>query len=165
MIPAGLRWARVQYRADLRRSGKPVPLGVAVMHATEARVAGVIIGREPARDGFPPELKGLGDIGRAQLQGWVNAMAKDALEAIDKKEDPLVAIANRWRWNLAVGPELEDLGAQQETLVALAARLYEKHVGEPVPREILEKKMTKPERVHHSKDWISAEVEYTGERR
>src|SRR5438445_4930253 len=84
-----MRWARVEYQLDLRTPQRPVPLGVVVLAETGFQVQSILAGKAP-RSGFTPEeLKTVGPLGRSQLDGWVAAMAKDLLGAIEKREDAL----------------------------------------------------------------------------
>ena len=138
MIARTVRWARIDYQIDLRSTEAPVPLGVVILGVTADGVRAYVAGRAP-RPGSPPpdELKSVGPLGRSQLDGWVTAMAKDVLASIEKREDPLETLVSTWCWNLRVSVA-DDMAVQQsETLRDVAARLYARHLGIPLPQGAL----------------------------
>jgi len=145
-----MRWARVEYQLDLRSPQRPVPLGVVVVADNADRVQSMLAGRAP-RTGFTPEeLKTVGPFGRSQLEGWAASMAKDLLAAIEKHEDPLETLASIWCWNLRVVIEPDAEVRPGQTVRDVAARLYAKHLGTPLPEGLSE-----PEG-----DWSVTEVSY-----
>ena len=152
-----MRWARVEYQLDLRTPQRPVPLGVVVLAETGFQVQSILAGKAP-RSGFTPEeLKTVGPLGRSQLDGWVAAMAKDLLGAIEKREDALETLASIWCWNLRVVIEPDVEAQPGHSLRDVIARLYTRHLGVPLPREIFEQPepATSPE-----SHWSVTEVGY-----
>jgi hypothetical protein len=152
-----MRWARVEYQLDLRTPQRPVPLGVVVLTETGFQVQSILAGKAP-RPGFTPEeLKTVGPLGRSQLDGWVAAMAKDLLGAIEKREDALETLASIWCWNLRVVIEPDVEAQRGHSLRDVTARLYTRHLGVPLPREIFEQPepATSPE-----SHWSVTEVGY-----
>jgi hypothetical protein len=124
MTATKVRWARIEYQVDLRSTLPRIPLGVIVLggHAESVRV--LVAGRAPRPGSRPPDaLQAVGPLGRSQLDGWVAAMAKDVLAAIEKREDPLEALASTWCWNLSVTAGDPADARHGETLRDVAARL------------------------------------------
>lgn len=152
-----MRWARVEYQLDLRTPQRPVPLGIVVLAETGFQVQSILAGKAP-RPGFTPEeLKTVGPLGRSQLDGWVAAMAKDLLGAIERREDALETLASIWCWNLRVVIEPDVEAQPGHSLRDVTARLYTRHLGVPLPREIFEQ----PEAARSSEShWSVTEVGY-----
>jgi hypothetical protein len=145
-----MRWARVEYQLDLRAPQRPVPLGLVVVADTADRLQSFLAGKAP-RAGFTPEdLKSVGPFGRSQLEGWVASMAKDLLAAIEKHEEPLETLASIWCWNLRVVIEPDAEVPPGQTVRDVAARLYMRHLGAPLPEGL-----AAPEG-----DWSVTEVAY-----
>jgi len=145
-----MRWARVEYQLDLRAPQRPVPLGVVVVADIADRLQSILAGKAP-RAGFTPEdLKSVGPFGRSQLEGWVASMAKDLLAAIEKHEEPLETLASIWCWNLRVVIEPDAEVPPGQTVRDVAARLYMRHLGAPLPEGL-----AAPEG-----DWSVTEVAY-----
>jgi len=145
-----MRWARVEYQLDLRAPQRPVPLGVVVIADIADRLQSILAGKAP-RAGFTPEdLKSVGPFGRSQLEGWVASMAKDLLAAIEKHEEPLETLASIWCWNLRVVIEPDAEVPPGQTVRDVAARLYMRHLGAPLPEGL-----AAPEG-----DWSVTEVAY-----
>jgi len=145
-----MRWARVEYQLDLRAPQRPVPLGVVVVADIADRLHSILAGKAP-RAGFTPEdLKSVGPFGRSQLEGWVASMAKDLLAAIEKHEEPLETLASIWCWNLRVVIEPDAEVPPGQTVRDVAARLYMRHLGAPLPEGL-----AAPEG-----DWSVTEVAY-----
>ena len=145
-----MRWERVENQLDLRTPQRPVPLGVVVVADSADRVQSLLAGKAP-RTGFTPgELKSVGPFGRSQLEGWAASMAKDLLAAIEKREDPLETLASIWCWNLRVVIEPDAEVRPGQTVRDVAARLYAKHLGAPLPEGLDD-----PEG-----DWSVTEVSY-----
>jgi hypothetical protein len=145
-----MRWARVEYQLDLRTPQRPVPLGVVVVADSADRVQSLLAGKAPRTGVAPEELKSVGPFGRSQLEGWAASMAKDLLAAIEKREDPLETLASIWCWNLRVVIEPDAEVRPGQTVRDVAARLYAKHLGAPLPEGLAE-----PEG-----DWSVTEVCY-----
>jgi hypothetical protein len=124
MIAPRLRCARIEYQLDVRSAQPRIPLGAIVLAADMRGVRLLVTGRAP-RPGSPPpeELKWVGPLGRSQLDGWVAAMAKDMLAALEKHEDPIESLMTTWCWNLSV-TVTDDVAARPgETLRDVATRL------------------------------------------
>jgi hypothetical protein len=145
-----MRWARVEYQLDLRAPQRPVPLGVVVLAVSGDRVQSMLAGKAPRAGFTPEELKTVGPLGRSQLEGWVAAMAKDLLGAIEKREDPLETLASIWCWNLRVVTEPDAEVRPGQTVREVAARLYTRHLGMALPEGLSE-----PEG-----DWSVTEIAY-----
>jgi hypothetical protein len=145
-----MRWARVEYQLDLRAPQRPVPLGVVVLADSGDRVQSMLAGKAPRARFTPEELKTVGPLGRSQLEGWVAAMAKDLLGAIEKREDPLETLASIWCWNLRVVTEPDAEVRPGQTVRDVAARLYTRHLGMALPEGLSE-----PEG-----DWSVTEIAY-----
>lgn len=122
---------RVEYQPDLAKPRNPVPLGVlAVANLPDGRIAAwAFVGREPNPNYFPTVLSDVGPLGRSQLVGWWSRMAQDIQDAVREDKDVLEHLASRWHWNLYVGDAEEVAPRAQDTIIALAQRLYEKYVG------------------------------------
>jgi hypothetical protein len=133
-----MRWARVEYQLDLRTSQRPVPLGVVVLAEKATWLQAVLAGKAPRPEFTPAELKTVGPLGRSQLDGWVAAMAKDLLAAIEKREDPLETLASIWCWNLRVVVEPDTMAERGQTVRDVAARLYASQLGVPLSRDIFD---------------------------
>ena len=133
-----MRWARVEYQLDLRAPQRPVPLGVVVLADSGGRVQSMLAGKAPRAGFTPEELKTVGPLGRSQLEGWVAAMAKDLLGAIEKREDPLETLASIWCWNLRVVTEPDAEMRPGQTVRDVAARLYTRHLGVALPEGLSE---------------------------
>ena len=152
-----IRVAKIDYQPDLHHARAAIPLGVIVVDMGPQSTRWVIIGREPRRDSVPIEMKTVGRLGMAQLNGWVTGIARDLFEALDKKQDPVEHLAMRWRWNVHVSG-VESVGEKPEgTLPQIAAALYTRHVRQPAPQSVIEKP-TSTEPIFG--DWSLAEVEY-----
>lgn len=160
-----IHWARVDYQRDLRRAGDPVPLGIVLFYRSPEMRGLVVMGREPRPGVRPPEpLADAGTLGVAQLEGWVMSLARDAGQAA-QSSDPFSELLTRWRWNVSVrdpepldSPEFK--GAFRPSLLRIAQRLYNKHVGEPFP--ILGLAPSAPPRSaarKRARSWVSREVE------
>jgi hypothetical protein len=144
MIVTNVRWARIEYQLDLRSAQPRIPLGVIALGGDADRVRALVAGRAPRPGSPPPEaLKSVGPLGRSQLDGWVAAMAKDVLAALEKHEDPLESLVATWCWNLSVTVAGAADARHGETLRDMAARL--------VPREVLAP----------GSDWSYAEATYS----
>jgi hypothetical protein len=128
-----MRWARVEYQLDLRAPQTPVPLGVVVVAESAERMQSVLAGKAPRAGFTPEELKTVGPFGRSQLEGWAASMAKDLLASIEKHEDPLETVSSIWCWNLRVVMEPDAEVRLGQTVREVAARLYARHVGSPLP--------------------------------
>jgi hypothetical protein len=133
-----MRWARVEYQLDLRAPQRPVPLGVVLLADSGDRVQSMLAGKAPRAGFTPEELKTVGPLGRSQLEGWVAAMAKDLLGAIEKREDPLETLASIWCWNLRVVTEPDAEMRPGQTVRDVAARLYTRHLGVALPEGLSE---------------------------
>jgi hypothetical protein len=149
-ISTTMRCARVEYQLDLRAPERPLPLGVLVMTDGAERVQSVLAGRAPRAGFTPDELKTVGPLGRSQLEGWVATMAKDLLGAIEKREDPLETLVSIWCWNLHVVVEADAEARPGLTVRDVAAGLYARHLGVPLPNGPAET----------NGDWCVTEVAY-----
>lgn len=133
-----MRWARVEYQLDLRAPQTPVPLGVVVVAESADRMQSLLAGKAPRAGFTPDELKKVGPFGRSQLEGWAASMAKDLLAAIEKHEDPIETVTSIWCWNLRVVMEPDAEVRPGQTVRDVAARLYARHVGTPLPEGLSE---------------------------
>jgi hypothetical protein len=160
MISTTVRWARIEYQLDLRNTGPRIPLGVIVLGGAGDSVRGLVAGRAP-RPGStaPDELKSVGPLGRSQLDGWVAAMAKDVLASLEKREDPLETLVSTWCWNLSVIVAEDEVARQGETVRDVAARLYARHLGAPLPLGATAP-LTRAAGAHAGSDWGFAEASY-----
>jgi hypothetical protein len=128
-----IRWAGVELQPDMQKPQTPVRLGIVLLRTTPAGEREVIIvGREPAIDGRPPELEAAGEMTMELATGWVHNLAKDLDVTAD---DPFSGLAERWRWNLYVTQPTRISGSGNQpslqSLFALAKKKYEKFVGQP----------------------------------
>jgi hypothetical protein len=160
MISTTVRWARIEYQLDLRSAQTRIPLGVIVLTGIDGTLRAVVAGRAPRAGAAPPDaLKSVGPLGRSQLDGWVAAMAKDVLAAVEKREDPLETLVSTWCWNLSV-VVAEDVVAQPgETIRDVAGRLYGGHLGSPLPHG-LSTPLTQPAHVAADDAWSFTEATY-----
>lgn len=145
-----MRWARVEYQLDVLTAQRAVPLGVVVLAGSADRMQSIVAGKAPHAGSPPDELKNVGPFGRSQLEGWVAAMAKDLLAAIEKREDPLETLASIWCWNLRVVAAPDAEVAPGQTVRDAAARLYTRHLG-----SALDEGLSEPEG-----HWSVTEVAY-----
>jgi hypothetical protein len=159
MSATRVRWAHVEYQLDLRSTQPRVPLGVVVLARYADGVRALIAGRAP-RPGSPPphELGSVGPLGRSQLDGWVAAMAKDVLAALEKREDSLEALVATWCWNLSVTIADDVEAPPGDTLRDVAARLYARHLGTALPPGAMAP-LARGERPHAG-DWSVTEATY-----
>ena len=159
MTSTNVRWARIEYQLDLRSEGPRIPLGVVVLGGAADSVRAVLAGRAP-RPGSPPpdELRSVGPLGRSQLDGWVTAMAKDVLASLEKREDPLEALVSTWCWNLSVTISDDEPARPGESVRDVAARLYARHLGAPLPQAAIAPLARAGVRVPG--DWSFAEASY-----
>jgi hypothetical protein len=149
-ITTRMRCARVEYQLDRRAPERPLPLGVVVLTDGADRVQSMLAGRAPRAGFTPEELKTVGPLGRSQLEGWVATMAKDLLGAIEKREDPLETLGSIWCWNLRVVVEPDAEARAGLTARDVAAGLYARHLGAPLPNGPAET----------NGDWCVTEVTY-----
>ena len=146
-----MRWARVEYQLDLRAPQTPVPLGVVVVAESADRLQSMLAGKAPRAGVTPEELKKVGPFGRSQLEGWTASMAKDLLAAIEKHEDhPIETLASIWCWNLRVVMEPDAEVRPGQTVREVAAHLYARHVGTPLPEGLCQP----------NSEWSVTEVTY-----
>ena len=151
-----MRWARVEYQLDLRTPQKPVPLGVVVLAEKAVRLQAVLAGKAPRPEFTPAELKTVGPLGRSQLDGWVAAMAKDLLGALEKREDALETLASIWCWNLRVIVEGDATAERGQSVRDVAASLYASHLAVPLPRELFDPTPAAP-----NAQWSVTEVAFS----
>ena len=147
----------------------PIPLGIIVIAADPEFQGGVVLGREPRRDNPPPELKSVGVLGAAQLEGWVTEVARDAQLAVRSTPDPFAHLCSKWRWNLYIG-DAEDVEVPApDTMLDVAKLLYERHVGEVFPEDLLRRAAADSRseqwarRQHARRTWAPAEVQFATE--
>jgi hypothetical protein len=145
-----MRCARVEYQLDLRAPERPLPLGVIVLTNGTERVQSVLAGKAPRAGFTPDELRTVGPLGRSHLEGWVATMAKDLLAALEKREDPLETLVSIWCWNLRVVVEADAEARPGLTVRDVAAGLYARHLGAPLPNGPAE----------GNGDWCVTEVAY-----
>jgi len=160
MFGTKVRWARIEYQLDLRSDEPKIPLGVLVLGGGRDTGRALVAGRAPrAGSPAPDALKSVGPLGRSQLDGWVAAMAKDVLAALEKRVDPLESLAATWCWNLSVTPAEDADTRPGDTMHDVAARLYARHLGAPLPQAVVEP-LARADIVPAHGEWTFAEAMY-----
>jgi hypothetical protein len=134
--PRRIRWAEVEYQPDLIHPAAPVPLGLVLEEQRGLWREVLIVGRVPK--GLPPELNLEGTWGpfRDTVASWVTIFGKnvDAFFRSEpsSKENATDMLAREWHSNLYVKEPQSAVMPATKSLEAIARRLYEKYVGEPL---------------------------------